>query len=425
MFTPSLLHFFTLRMEFYDQLETRDPEQREAAQFAAIRAQIARAQQCAPYFARVLAGVDAAAVTDRAALAKLPLTRKSDLIDLQKADLPFAGMTAVPQAQLGRVFMSPGPMFDPEGKRADYWRLARAMFAAGFRAGELVHNTFSYHFTPAGFMADMGAHAIGCAVFPGGTGQTEMQVAAIASLGPRCYIGTPSFLRIILEKGDELAADLSSVKKALVSAEALPASLRGWLNERGVITLQCYASADLGLIAYESPAQEGMIVDEGVLLELVRPGTGEPVAAGEVGEVVVTTLTPEYPLIRFATGDLSAELVGASPCGRTNLRIKGWLGRADQTAKVKGMFVKPSQMADVAKRHAEIRKYRLVIDHDDRKADRMTLNCEVEGAGSDALAQKIAATIREVCNLRGEVAFKPAGALPNDGKVIDDVRKYD
>ena len=412
-------------MEFFDRLETRDPQQREAEQFAALRVQIANAQVAAPYFARVLAGVVAADIKDRAALARLPVTRKSDLIDLQKADLPFAGMTTLPQGKLGRVFMSPGPMFDPEGKRADYWRLARAMFAAGFRAGELVHNTFSYHFTPAGFMADMGAHAIGCAVFPGGTGQTEMQVAAIASLKPQCYIGTPSFLRIILEKGDELKADLSSLKKAMVSAEALPAALRAWLNGRGVATLQCYASADLGLIAYESPAQEGMIVDEGVVLELVRPGTGEPVAAGEVGEVVVTTLTPEYPLIRFATGDLSATLPGTSPCGRTNMRIKGWMGRADQTAKMKGMFVKPSQMADVAKRHPEIRKYRLVIEHDEKNADRMTLNCEIDGSGDSALANRIAATMREVCNLRGEVTFKPAGSLPNDGKVIDDVRKYD
>ncbi len=412
-------------MDFYDKLETRDPQQREAEQFAALRAQIGNAQSKAPYFARVLAGVNPADIRDRAALAKLPVTRKSDLIELQKAQPPFAGMTALPQAALGRVFMSPGPMFDPEGKRADYWRLARAMFAAGFRAGELVHNTFSYHFTPAGFMADMGAHAIGCAVFPGGTGQTEMQVAAIAGLRPQCYIGTPSFLRIILEKGDELKADLSSLKKAMVSAEALPAALRAWLNGRGVATLQCYAIADLGLVAYESPAQEGMIVDEGVVLELVRPGTGKPVAVGEVGEVVVTTLTPEYPLIRFATGDLSATLPGASPCGRTNVRIKGWMGRADQTAKVKGMFVKPSQIADVAKRHAEIRKYRLVIEHDDKKADRMTLNCEIDGAGNAALADKITATLRDVCNLRGEVAFKPAGSMPNDGKVIDDVRKYD
>jgi phenylacetate-CoA ligase len=399
--------------------------QRETEQFAALRAQIAHAQSQSAYFAGVLKGVAPADIKNRGALAALPVTRKSDLIELQKAALPFAGMTALPPAVLGRVYMSPGPTFDPEGRRADYWRLARAMHAAGFRAGELVHNTFSYHFTPAGFMADMGAHALGCPVFPGGTGQTEMQVAAIAALKPACYIGTPSFLRIILEKGDELGADVASLKKALVSAEALPATLRAWLNARGVATLQCYAIADLGLVAYESAAQEGMIVDEGVIVELVRPGTGEPVAAGEVGEVVVTTLTPEYPLIRFATGDLSATLAGPSPCGRTNMRIKGWLGRADQTAKVKGMFVKPSQIADVARRHPEIRKYRLVIGHDAKKADCMTLHCEIAGAGSPALAAAIAVTLRDVCNLRGDVAFDAAGALPNDGKVIDDVRKYD
>jgi len=410
---------------FFDSLETCDPAQRETEQFAALRAQIAHAQAQSAYFAGVLKGVVPADIKDRGALAALPVTRKSDLIELQIAALPFAGMTALPTAALGRVYMSPGPMFDPEGKRADYWRLARAMHAAGFRAGELVHNTFSYHFTPAGFMADMGAHALGCPVFPGGTGQTEMQVAAIAALKPACYIGTPSFLRIILEKGDELGADVASLKKALVSAEALPVTLRAWLNARGVATLQCYAIADLGLVAYESAAQEGMIVDEGVIVELVRPGTGEPVAAGEVGEVVVTTLTPEYPLIRFATGDLSATLAGPSPCGRTNMRIKGWLGRADQTAKVKGMFVKPSQIADVARRHPEIRKYRLVIGHDAKKADCMTLHCEIAGAGNPALAAAIAVTLRDVCNLRGDVAFDAAGALPNDGKIIDDVRKYD
>ncbi len=412
-------------MDYYDQLEIRDHEQREREQFAALRQQIGNAQAHAPYFARLLAGVNPADIKNRAALAQLPVTRKSDFTELQRAHLPFAQMVTLPTGGLSRVFMSPGPVFDPEGCRADYWRLGRAMYAAGFRRGELVHNTFSYHFTPAGFMADLGAQALGCAVFPGGVGQTEMQVAAMAALRPQCYVGTPSFLRIILEKGDELNVDTSSLKKALVSAEALPASLRAWLNGRGVNTLQCYAIADLGLIAYESPALEGMIVDEGVIVEIVRPGSGVPVAAGEAGEVVVTALTPEYPLLRFATGDLSAVLPGASPCGRTNLRIKGWLGRADQTAKVKGMFVKPSQMAEVAMRYVEIRRYRLVIDHDERKTDRMTFNCEIDGAGGDALAARIAATVREICNLRGEVAFRPAGALPNDGKVIDDTRKYD
>jgi phenylacetate-CoA ligase len=338
---------------------------------------------------------------------------------------PFAGMAALATGDLSRIFVSPGPTLDPEGRRGDYWRIARAMFAAGFRRGEIVHNAFAYHFTPAGSMFDLGAQALGCAVIPAGTGQTEMQVQAISGIRPQCYGGTPSFLRIILEKADELKADVSSLKKALVSAEALPASLRQWLRERGLATLQCYASADLGLVAYESPAMEGLIVDEGVIVEIVRPGTGLPVPEGEVGEVVVTTLAPEYPLVRFATGDLSAVLPGRSPCGRTNLRIKGWLGRADQATKVKGMFVKPGQVAEVAKRHPEIRKYRLVVDHDPKKNDRMTLNCEIESAGTDGLASAITETIRVVCNLRGEVSFTSMGSLPNDGKVIDDTRKYE
>jgi phenylacetate-CoA ligase len=409
----------------YDALETRDAESREQDQFAALRKQIANAQKNAPYFARLFADVDAEAIHDRAALAQLPVTRKSDLTDLQKASPPFAEMATTLTGELAHVFMSPGPTFDPEARRGDYWRLARAMFAAGFRKGELVHNTFSYHFTPAGFMADLGAQAVGCAVFPGGTGQTEMQVAAIAALRPQCYVGTPSFLKIILEKGEEQGADLTSMTKALVSAEALPASLRTWLRERGVQTLQCYAIGDLGLVAYESPALEGMIADEGVIIEIVRPGSGEPVPGGEVGEVLVTSLAPEYPLIRFATGDLSAVLPGKSPCGRTNMRIKGWMGRADQTAKVKGMFVKPSQMAAVAKQHPEIARYRLVIDQDDRQADRMTFYCEVKPGADATLANAISATLREVCNLRGETKLVTPGSLVNDGKVIEDLRKYE
>ena len=337
-------------MDFYDSLETRDPEEREREQFVSLRRQLAHARANAPYFAQILAGVDPAEVTDRTALARLPVTRKSDLMELQQSAPPFARMTSLPPGGLARIYASPGPVFDPEGRRGDYWRIARAMHAAGFRRGEIVHNTFAYHFTPAGFMFDLGAQALGCAVIAAGTGQTEMQVRTIARVRPQCYGGTPSFLRIILEKAEELGADLGSLGKALVSAEALPASLRQWLEQRGIATLQCYASADLGLIAYESSAKEGMIVDEGVIVEIVRPGTGDAVAQGEVGEVVVTTLTPEYPLVRFATGDLSAALAGASPCGRTGMRIGGWMGRADQTTKVKGMFVKPAQVADIARR---------------------------------------------------------------------------
>ncbi len=321
-----------------------------------------------------------------------------------------------------RVFASPGPLYEPEGARPDYYRLARALFAAGFRAGDLVHNTFSYHFTPAGSMMETAAHALGCTVFPAGVGQTEQQLAAIADLQPNAYVGTPSFLRILLEKADELGVTVSFTK-AFVSGEAFPPSMRETFAARGIVAFQAYATADIGLIAYETPAREGMVVDEDVLLEIVRPGTGDPVAPGEVGEVVVTTFNPDYPLIRFGTGDLSAVLPGASPCGRTNLRIKGWMGRADQTTKVKGMFVHPGQIAQVVRRHPEVTRARLVVDNPDHN-DRMTLMCEAAGGGSEALASAVAASIRELTKLRGEVAFLPAGALANDGKVIDDVRVY-
>jgi len=411
-------------MDYYDDLETRDREQRERALIAALPGQIAHARAKAPHFTRLLKDVEPDQVRDRKALAQLPVTRKSDLITLQKETPPFAGMTAVATGALGRVFSSPGPIYDPQGARGDFWRMGRALFAAGFRRGDLVHNTFSYHFTPAGMMMDLGAQAIGCAVFPAGIGQTELQVAAIADLKPDGYSGTPSFLKILLEKADELKADASSLKKALVSGEALLPPVRTWLLARGIDVRQCYGTADLGLIAYETEPMGGLIADEGVIVEILRPGTRDPVAEGEVGEVVVTTLCTEYPLIRFATGDLSAVAVGISPCGRTNTRIRGWMGRADQTTKVKGMFVHPSQVAQVVKRHPEILRARLVVDHDGEKNDRMTLRCEVRNR-NDLLAQAITNTLREVCKLRGQVEFADAGSLPNDGKVIEDLRKYD
>jgi len=411
-------------VDYYDDLETRDPEVRERALFAALPGQIAHARANAPHFARLLKEVEPNEVRDRKALAKLPVTRKSDLIALQKETPPFAGMTAVATGALGRVFSSPGPIYDPQGARGDYWRMGRALFAAGFRRGDLVHNTFSYHFTPAGMMMDLGAQAVGCAVFPAGIGQTELQIAAIADLKPVGYAGTPSFLKILLEKADELKVDASSLKKALVSGEALLQPVREWLKAHDVEVRQCYGTADLGLIAYETEPMGGLIVDEGIIVEILRPGTSNPVAEGEVGEVVVTTLCTEYPLIRFATGDLSAAAAGISPCGRTNTRIKGWMGRADQTTKVKGMFVHPSQVAQVVKRHAEILKARLVVDHDADKNDRMTLHCEVRNR-NDLLAQAITNTLREVCKLRGQVEFAESGSLPNDGKVIEDLRKYD
>ncbi len=410
--------------DYYDDLETRDPQAREHALFATLPGQIAHAKTHAPYFAALLKDVDPAAVSHRGALARLPVTRKSDLIELQKQDLPFGGMTALPAGRLGRVFASPGPIYDPQGARGDFWRFGRALWAAGFRPGELVHNTFAYHFTPAGFMMDLAAQAIGCAVFPAGTGQTELQVQTIADLSPAGYAGTPSFLKILLEKADELKADVSSLRKALVSGEALLPAVRELLTQRGIEVRQCYGTADLGLIAYETEPMAGLIVDEGVIVEIVRPGTGDPVPEGEVGEVVVTTLCNEYPLIRFATGDLSAVAPGASPCGRTNLRIRGWMGRADQTTKVKGMFVHPSQIGEVAKRHAEIVRARLSVAHDEQQNDRMTLACEVR-SGSDALAEQIAQTLRDVTKLRGDVKLLDPGSLPNDGKVIEDLRRYD
>jgi len=412
--------------EHFDLLETRDPEVRERALLDELPRQVAHARANAPAFARILAGIDPAAITSRAALSQLPVTRKSELLELQKAGRPFGGLAALRRGEAARIFASPGPIFEPESRLPDHWRLARALFAAGFRSGDLIHNAFAYHFTPAGSMLETGAHVLGCTVFPAGTGQTEQQVQVIAELAPDGYVGTPSFLRIILEKADELGVALPSLRKALVSAEAFPPSLRDAFAARGIVGYQVYASADLGSIAYETEAREGLVVDEGVLLELVQPGTGDPVAPGEVGEVVVTTLhNAVYPLIRFGTGDLSAVLPGTSPCGRTNARIKGWLGRADQTTKVKGMFVHPGQIAAIVKRHPEIVRARLVVDNPGG-SDRMTLNVETAGAAPTAdAADAIVASIRDVTKLRGEVVFRAPGELPNDGKVIDDVRKFD
>ena len=412
---------------FYDTLETRPPEEREAALLAALPGQIAHAQKHSPAFADILAGVDAASITSREALATLPVTRKYELLERQKAQRAlnaFGGFSAIGYGpNMGRVFASPGPIYEPEGKARDYWRMGRAMHASGFRSGELVHNCFSYHFTPAGSMMENGAHARGCTVFPGGIGQTEQQVQAMLELHPAGYVGTPSFLKIILEKAAEMGVSLPSVTKAMVSGEACPPSLRDWFAERGVQVFQCYATADLGLIAYETKAREGMVLDEHVIVEIVRPGTGDPVAEGEVGELVVTTLNPDYPLIRFGTGDLSAVLPGQCPTGRTNTRIKGWMGRADQTTKVRGMFVHPGQMAEVARRFPEVVKARLVVSGA-MANDQMTLQMEC-GQPSDALLQGLANAVREVTKLRADVSFCTPGSLPNDGKVIEDARSYE
>ncbi len=410
-------------MTFFDTLETRNPDEREAALMARLSEYVAHTKGKSAYFARSLAEVDAATVTTRAALAKLPVVRKHELLALQKALPPFGGLSATPLGRLARVFSSPGPIYDPEGRGVDWWRFARALNAAGVSGGDLIHNTFSYHFTPAGFMVDGAAQRLGCCVFPAGVGQTEMQVQAIAELRPSCYVGTPSFLKIILEKADELNADVSSLKRALVSGEAFFPAQKQLFAERGIAVFQAYASADLGMIAYESAAREGLILEEELILEILRPGTGDPVPPGEVGEVVITTFNPDYPLIRFATGDLSAVLDGVSPCGRTNTRIKGWMGRADQTTKVKGMFVHPEQIAAVVKRHGEVGKARLVVTNTDGN-DVMTMVCEVAVSGH-ALADEVAASLRDVTKLRGEVEFVAPGSLANDGKVIEDARKYD
>jgi phenylacetate-CoA ligase len=411
--------------EYYDTLETRSPEQRERELMAALPGQIAHAQRNAPGFAQLLADVPARDIATRAALAQLPVLRKSDLHDVQHAAPPFGGLTATATGELARIFVSPGPIYDPEARREDYWRAARALFAAGFRRGDIIQNCFSYHFTPAASMVEGAALKLGCAVIPAGTGQTELQVQAMAALQPSGYAGTPSFLKIIIEKALEGGADIRSLKRASVAAEALPPSLRKWLQEHGVQTvLQWYGTADVGNIAYESEAMEGLILDEQVILEIVHPGTGQPVSEGEIGEVVVTTLNSDYPLVRFATGDLSAVLPGASPCGRTNIRIKGWMGRADQSTKVKGMFVHPGQVAQVRDRHRQIAKARLVVDYDAAGADRMTLKCEVEH-GDETLKRAIAVTLRDVCKLNGGVDFYAPGDLPKDGKVIEDARRYD
>lgn len=409
--------------EHYDALEMRDPGVREAALLAALPGQLLHAKSRAPGFARILREVHPQDVRTREALAQLPVTRKSQLHALQQAEPPFGGLVGVATGELAKVFVSPGRIFDPEGRRTDYWRMARPLFAAGFRRGDVIQNCFSYHFTPAASMLEGGAAKLGCAVIPAGIGQTELQVQAMASLRPDGYVGTPSFLKIIVEKAVELGAEVSSVRKALVSAEALPPSLRRWLGEHGIRTLQTYASADLGNIAYETEAMDGMVLDEDLILEIVRPGTGDPVPDGEVGEVVVTTLNPEYPLVRFATGDLSAVLPGVSACGRTNTRIRGWLGRADQTTKVRGMFVHPEQVAEIVRRHRELERGRLVVDQSDGQ-DRMTLHVEVTAA-REGLAAQVAESIRDVTKLRGEVLLVARGSLPNDGKVIEDARRYE
>jgi phenylacetate-CoA ligase len=405
--------------EYFDSQETRDPSVREREQFARLRETMVRALQT-PGWARQLAGVDPRALTGRAALAKLPVLRKSELPALQKATPPFGGFNVTAAGGVRRLLMSPGPIFEPEGEGRDWWGAGRALFAAGFRAGDILLNTFAYHLTPGGFIMESGAHALGCAVIPAGPGNTEQQLEAIAHLRPSGYMGTPDFLKILLDAAAKAGKDASSLKRGLVSGAALPLSLRKELADRGVLVLQCYATADVGVIAYESAAGEGMIVNEHLMVEIVRPGTGDPVPDGEVGEVVVTSLNPDYPMIRLATGDLSAVLPGASPCGRTNMRIRGWMGRADQTTKVKGMFVHPAAVAEVARRHPALGRVRLTVTRE-QEQDAMTLFAEC-AQPEPGLEAAVAATLHAITKLRGAVVLVPPGSLPNDGKVIADER---
>ncbi|QTL06109.1 AMP-binding protein [Aquabacter sp. L1I39] len=407
---------------FFDALETRDPQQREAALMTALSAQVATAKARSAYFAELLKDVDADVVTSRAALAQLPVTRKSDLPYLQPKSLPFGGLNGTPPGDLARIFMSPGPIYDPEGRRPNYWRFARALHACGFRKGEILHNTFSYHLTPAGSMMESGAHALGCAVVPAGVGQTDLQLRAIADIRPHGYAGTPSFLKILVDKARQEGTDISSLTKALVTGEAFLPPMRAALREAGITARQSYGSADLGLVAYESEAEDGMILEEHVIVEIVRPGTGDPVEAeGEVGEVLVTLLEPDYPLIRFATGDLSALMPGMSACGRTNGRLRGWLGRADQVTKIRGMFVHPIQVTSAVKKHPAITKARLVVDHNGTSDDMLL---EVELADGAALAEDaLLDDLRASTKLRCRLAFLARGTLPDDAKTIEDRRK--
>lgn len=410
--------------DFFDARDAQDPEQREQALMAALPAHLDHAKQNAPFFSELFKDIDASTVTSRAALATLPVTYKSDLVEAQAAHPPFGGMNATPTGQLAHIFRSPGPICEPEGRGDDWWRAARAFHAAGVRAGDICHNSFSYHLTPGAWILDSAARSLGAAVFPGGVGNTDLQVEAMAHFRATTFCGTPDFLKIILERARELGSDLSAMTKAVVGGGALPPSLRQLIrDEFGVTPLQNYGTADLGIIAYESPAMEGMLIGEGAIVEIVRPGSGDPVADGEVGEVAVTILNDDYPLTRFATGDLSAIMPGQSPCGRTAQRIKGWMGRADQTAKVRGMFVRPTQMEQIRAAHGEILKLRLVVTSVDHR-DQFSVACETE-TQDPALAEKIAETVRKIINLSAPIELVTPGSLPSDGKVIEDARSYE
>ena len=407
--------------EYYDSLETRPPELREQALMAALAEQVANAKAKSGWYGTLFADVDPRAVTSRAALANLPVTRKHDLIGLMKENPPMGGLNALPLGEAAVIFTSPGPIFEYCTDRPDFYDAARALYAAGVRAGDIVHNSFSYHLTPGAWVMHSAARALGCPVIPGGVGNTEQQVHVMAQIRPTVFAGTPDFLKVMIETADKLGVKLDSVKTALVGGGPLFPQLRRFYTERGIQCLQSFATAELGNIAHESPALEGLIVAESKIVEIVAPGTGDPVEPGQVGELVVTTLNPDFPLVRFSTGDLTAVLPGQSPCGRTNMRIKGWMGRADQTTKVRGMFVHPEQVAEVVRRHPEVKRARLVVAAKEG-LDQAVFRCET-GLGSDTLAEAVAKTFQAVCKVRAAVEFLTPGDLPNDGKVIEDVRK--
>ncbi|WP_040638774.1 phenylacetate--CoA ligase family protein [Microvirga lotononidis] len=405
----------------FDTLETRAPAEREAALFAMLPDILKQAAQ-APAYAQRLQGLDLDGIRSREALATLPVLRKSELPGLQKAALPFGGFVPGAPGSFGRLFTSPGPIFEPEADAPDPWNAARGLFAAGFRRGDVVLNTFSYHLTPGGFIMDSGARALGCAVIPAGPGNTEQQFELIEAYRPVAYCGTPDFLKILLDGAASSGRDVSSIRRALVSGAAFPKSLQDEFSAKGIEAYQAYATADLGFIAYETPAREGLVVNEDIIVEIVRPGTGDPVPEGDVGEIVVTTLDRHRPFIRLALGDLTAAMSGSSPCGRTNMRIKGWMGRADQATKVKGMFVRPEQVAEIGRRQPALGRLRLVVTRDG-ETDVMTLMAETDNP-SDALAATLAEALQTILKLRGSVMLISPGSLPNDGKVIADERTF-
>ncbi|WP_085908402.1 phenylacetate--CoA ligase family protein [Kiloniella majae] len=408
--------------DYFDHKETRSQYERENDQLQKLQSCLSDAKEKAPFYSETLANIDPTKITSITDLAALPVVRKSNLIEMQSSSSPFGGLGQVSTGEMARLFLSPGPIVEPQGIDGDIWRVARALHAVGLRKGGVAHNCFAYHFTPAGIMFDFAARTLECAVFPGGVGQTESQVQAINRFQADTYMGTPDFLKIILEKADALETPITSIKRALVTGGPLFPDLRRYYQDRDIHVRQCYATADVGLIAYESESLEGMILDEDVIVEIVRPGTGDLVAEGEVGEIVVTSFNPNYPLIRFATGDLSAFMPGQSSCGRTNRRIKGWMGRADQTTKVRGMFIHPEQIARIVEKHEEVVKARLEVSENAGR-DNMSLQCEIiPDCNRDEMEERLEETIRSECRLRGEVAFVEIGTLPNDGKVIHDTR---